>query len=76
MNHLYGVLLDSLDMFRLMAPYLILGLLAAGLLHAPVPRRWVARHLGRRGVVGSVKAALVGGLSRYALAVSYPSPSS
>ncbi len=52
--------LETLDLFRLMAPYLLLGLLLAGLLHVLVPKSWVARHMGGRGVGAAVKAALVG----------------
>ncbi len=53
-------LLQSLDLFRLMAPYLLLGFALAGVLHVLVPREWVARHLGGRGLAAAVKAALVG----------------
>lgn len=53
-------LTHALDMFRLMAPYLLLGFLLAGVLHTFVPREWVARHMGGRGLSASIKAALVG----------------
>lgn len=52
--------LHTADLFRLMAPYLLLGLLLAGLLHVVVPRGWVARHMAGRGWFASAKAALVG----------------
>jgi len=52
--------LETLDLFRLMAPYLLLGFGLAGLLHVTVPRAWVTRHLGGRGLGAAVKAALVG----------------
>lgn len=43
-----------------MAPYLTLGFVLAGLLHAFVPRGVVTRHLGRESVGSAVKAAVVG----------------
>jgi len=60
MNVATDWLLQALDLFRLMAPYLLLGFFLAGLLHVLVPREWVARHLGGRGLKAAVKAALVG----------------
>jgi uncharacterized membrane protein YraQ (UPF0718 family)/copper chaperone CopZ len=51
---------ETADLFRLMAPYLLLGLLLAGLLHVTVPKAWVTRHMGGRGLGAAVKAALVG----------------
>ena len=52
--------LETLDLFRLMAPYLLLGLLLAGLLHVTVPKALVTRHMGGKGVGAAIKAALVG----------------
>lgn len=43
-----------------MAPYLLLGFLIAGVLHAFVPQRIYARHLARRGVGSVVNATLLG----------------
>ena len=59
-DYLTNWLMQSLDLFRLMAPYLILGFTLAGILHVLVPKAWVARHLGGRGVWASAKAAIVG----------------
>jgi len=53
-------LMHALDMFRLMAPYLLFGFLIAGALHVLVPKSWVARHLGGGGLPASVRAALIG----------------
>ena len=53
-------LLHSLDMFRMMAPYLLFGFVLAGLLHALVPQAWVARHLGGHGLGAAAKAAAIG----------------
>lgn len=59
-NAINDWLLSSLDLFQLMAPYLLLGFFLAGVLHVLVPKEWVARHLGGRGFMASVKAAVVG----------------
>ncbi len=53
-------LIASLDLFRLMAPYLLLGFTLAGILHVVVRKEWVAGHLGGRGFWASVKASLLG----------------
>ncbi len=43
-----------------MAPYLLLGFLFAGVLHAFIPRSFYNRHLGRPGLGSVTKAALFG----------------
>lgn len=43
-----------------MAPYLLLGFLIAGVLHAFIPQRIYARHLSRRGAGSVVNATLLG----------------
>lgn len=43
-----------------MAPYLLLGFLIAGMLHAFVPQRIYSRHLSRRGARSVVNATLLG----------------
>jgi len=43
-----------------MAPYLLFGFAVAGLLHLWLPATWVARHLGGRGAMQALKAALLG----------------
>jgi len=42
------------------APWLLLGLLAAGLIKAFVPTDWMARWLGRRGLGSVLRAAVIG----------------
>jgi uncharacterized membrane protein YraQ (UPF0718 family)/copper chaperone CopZ len=44
----------------LMAPYLLLGFLIAGILHVMIPESWIQKHLGGRGMWPVVKASLVG----------------
>ena len=41
-------------------PYLLIGFFVAGLLEVFIPRAWIQRHLGGRGIFQVVKAALVG----------------
>lgn len=43
-----------------MAPYLLFGFLMAGILSTLISRDYVRRHLGGKGIAGSVKAALIG----------------
>lgn len=43
-----------------MSPYLLFGFAVAGALHVALPFAWVARHLGGRGPLLSIKAALFG----------------
>lgn len=43
-----------------MAPYLLLGFAVAGLLSVTVSKAWVERHLGGRGIMPSLKAAVLG----------------
>ena len=53
-------LLENLFLLGQMAPYLTLGFIFAGLLHAFVPKRAVVRHLGGETVGSAVKAAVIG----------------
>jgi uncharacterized membrane protein YraQ (UPF0718 family) len=43
-----------------MAPYLLFGFLMAGVLSTLISRDYVRRHLGGKGILGSIKAALIG----------------
>ena len=60
MDLLIRILTESVRMLYLAAPFLLLGLLMAGFLHVLMPTRWVERWLGRPGLSGVIKAALVG----------------
>jgi len=55
-----GILLAALNVFVLMAPYLLLGFFLSGWLYVLVPRENVAGVLGRHRRLGPVWAALVG----------------
>lgn len=61
MLDLFGrFLLENLFLIGQMAPYLTLGFVFAGLLHAFVPKQAVARHLGGENLRSAVKAAVIG----------------
>ena len=42
------------------APFLLFGMLLAGLLHVVLSRRWIERLLGHRGLLGVITAAGLG----------------
>jgi len=43
-----------------MAPYLLFGFIMAGVLHILLPRDFIARHLGKRGIIQTFKATILG----------------
>ena len=51
---------EILMLINEMSPYLLLGFLIAGLMHAYVPNGFYAKHLGRRSWLSVVNAALLG----------------
>lgn len=53
-------LTEALTLLGEMAPYLTLGFVLAGLLHAFVPKKAVARHLGGESAGSAVRGALIG----------------
>jgi uncharacterized membrane protein YraQ (UPF0718 family)/copper chaperone CopZ len=57
---LQSVVVASWAMLVEMAPYLLLGFTAAGLLSVLISPRWVERHLGDRGLGQVFKASLLG----------------
>jgi len=54
------VVTGTWDVAAQMSPYLLFGFAIAGILHVAMPSAWVARHLGGRGPLPSLKAALFG----------------
>lgn len=60
MSFLLEVARATFDVLFLAAPFLLLGLLMAGLLHVLIPESLIARFMGRRGLRGVAWAALVG----------------
>jgi uncharacterized protein len=60
MNTVVGILKAIYVTYVEMAPYLLLGLTFAGLLHILFKREFVARHLGGGGLTAVVKAAVLG----------------
>ena len=60
MNLLLNILNEIWLVTVAMAPYLLFGFAMAGVLSVLISRDYVRRHLGGQGLMGSVKAALVG----------------
>jgi hypothetical protein len=60
MNLLFGIAHESFSLFARMAPYLLLGIAAAGAIHVVLPESWVARKLGGGGIKPPFRAALFG----------------
>ncbi len=60
MNLITGVLLETWNLLREMAPYLLLGFAVAGVLHVLIPADWIERHLSRNRLANLVKATLFG----------------
>ncbi len=52
--------LDTWHIFEQMAPYLLFGFLAAGVLSVVIPTDWVKRHLGGSGFLPVLKASFFG----------------
>ena len=57
---LSGIFRESLSLFLALAPYLLLGFGIAGLLYGFIPSESIYHHLGGRGVLPTLKAALFG----------------
>ena len=57
---LHQFLLEIIRLLGEMAPYLTLGFVLAGLLHAFVPKQAVVRHLGKESVGSAIKATMIG----------------
>ena len=60
MTLLLDILLASRNTFLMAAPWLLVGLMAAGLLHVLIRRETLARWLGRPGFVSVIRGALFG----------------
>ena len=55
------IFIDSLiELSNAMAPYILFGLLFAGILHETVPESLVTKHLGRENISSVIKATLFG----------------
>ncbi|MGN0232326.1 MAG: SO_0444 family Cu/Zn efflux transporter [Muribaculaceae bacterium] len=59
-DYIIDVLMASTEMVLMMAPYLLLGFLIAGLMHGFMPRSFSERHLHPRTMGSVVKASLFG----------------
>lgn len=55
-----AILVETVRLLYLAAPYLLLGLVMAGFVHVLLPARVVERWLGRPGLGGAARAAAIG----------------
>ncbi|TGO03107.1 hypothetical protein PN36_12555 [Candidatus Thiomargarita nelsonii] len=60
MDIIFHFLLNSWQLLNMMAPFIIIGVLAAGFLHLFMPTDFVTKHLGNDNLFSVVKAALFG----------------
>ncbi|WP_372882757.1 SO_0444 family Cu/Zn efflux transporter [Psychromonas sp.] len=54
------LLINFMDLFLESAPWLLLGLILAGMLKMFVPMTWMHKQLGKNGFKSTIKAALIG----------------
>jgi hypothetical protein len=57
---LFGILRESYNLFSSLAPYLLLGFFAAGILYAFIPPEAILRHLSGIGLKPVLKASIFG----------------
>ncbi len=60
MDMLSDILMKAWNVTAVMAPYLLLGFLVAGVLGTFIPKSFIEKHLGKRGLWQIVKASLLG----------------
>ncbi|RLG68499.1 MAG: permease, partial [Methanobacteriota archaeon] len=60
MSLLLSVLKQSTDLWMAIAPFLLLGMLIAGMFHVLLRQELIARHLGRGSLSAVLKATLLG----------------
>jgi len=60
MEIIFHFLLNSWHLLNMMAPFIIVGVLAAGFLHLFMPTDFVTKHLGNDNLFSVIKAALFG----------------
>ncbi|MBN2415355.1 permease [bacterium] len=60
LRYIWGILQASFDLWMDMAPYLLMGMLIAGVLHVFIGKDFISRHLGGRAFASIFKATLFG----------------
>lgn len=60
MEYLASILHETWAVAIEAVPWLLIGLIAAGLIQAFIPTHWMTRVLGKRGIGSIVRAALIG----------------
>jgi uncharacterized membrane protein YraQ (UPF0718 family) len=59
-NHILGIVRASFEILSDSGPYLLFGLLLAGVIYVTFPAEKIVRHLGKSSIGSVIKAALVG----------------
>ena len=57
MTLVLSIFVGAWEMLLVAAPFLLFGMLLAGVLHVVLSRRWIERLMGRRGLLGVITAA-------------------
>jgi uncharacterized membrane protein YraQ (UPF0718 family)/copper chaperone CopZ len=60
MNKLFEIAIAFWDVLGEMSPYLLLGFLFAGFLYVYIPASFVEKHLGKKGILSTIKASAFG----------------
>ncbi len=60
MDIIINFLTNLLELSLSAAPWLVLGLIVGGLIHAVIPMSFLEKHLGGQGIIPIIKAALLG----------------
>lgn len=60
MDELLNIIFSTWQILGEMSVYLLFGFLIAGILHVIIPQAFIERHLSGKGILKSVKAALIG----------------
>jgi len=60
MSIITGILWEIIHLFLDMAPYLMLGMLLAGILHIAIRKEFIARHIGTSSLGAVIKSSLFG----------------
>ena len=63
MNDITLLLTNFFGLFMESAPWLLMGLLVAGIMHELVPVSLLQKHMGKNSVGAVIKSAFIGGLA-------------
>jgi len=60
MDIIVRFLQESINLWLEISPYLLIGVIAAGLLHLFLGKQFISRHLGKGGITSVIKATILG----------------